>query len=110
MLSEAYGVGAIKSQVFLSGINGLERIGRTWKMKEMIVLRSYRTNENVEKVWNLEHSNSCVSINQAYYVEILKQLCEAMHTKGSELLSTMTMLYLTRHSLSSSFWKLVTEM
>jgi hypothetical protein len=35
--------------------------------------RSHRTNENVEKVWNLVHLRRCVSINQAYYMSILKQ-------------------------------------
>jgi hypothetical protein len=32
---------------------------------------SYRTDENVEKVWNLVHSGRHVSISEAYYVEIL---------------------------------------
>jgi hypothetical protein len=28
---------------------------------------------------------ACQAVNQAYYVEILKQLCEAVHRKGPEL-------------------------
>jgi hypothetical protein len=34
-------------------------------------LRPHTINESVEKVWNLVHSDRRLSINQAYYVEIL---------------------------------------
>jgi len=40
--------------------------------------------ENVEKVWNLAHSDRRSSINRAYYAEILKQLHEAVHRKMPE--------------------------
>jgi hypothetical protein len=48
-------------------------------------------------------------VNQAYYVEILKWLHEAVHIKGLNFgltieFCTMTMLQLSRYSLSSSFW------
>jgi hypothetical protein len=36
-------------------------------------------------VWNLVHSDRLLSISQAYYVEILNQLHEAVHRKRPEL-------------------------
>jgi hypothetical protein len=42
--------------------------------------RSHRTYENVGKVQNLVHS-----VNQAYYVEIFKWLCEPVQRKRPEL-------------------------
>jgi hypothetical protein len=42
--------------------------------------RSHRTDMSVEKVWNLVHS-----VNQAYYMEILKWLCVALCRKRPEL-------------------------
>jgi hypothetical protein len=47
--------------------------------------RSHRTNENVEKVQNLVHSDRHSSINQVYCVEVLKWLHEAVHKKRPEL-------------------------
>jgi hypothetical protein len=47
--------------------------------------RSHRNNENIEKMWNLVHSDRHLSINQAYYVEILKQLHKAVCRKRLEL-------------------------
>jgi hypothetical protein len=48
------------------------------------------------------------TVTQAYYVEIQKWLFEAVCRKGLNFaviaFSTMIMLWLTRHSLSSSFW------
>jgi hypothetical protein len=49
------------------------------------------------------------TVNQAYYMEILKWICEALHRKMPELwpktgFSTITMLQLMKHYLSSSFW------
>jgi acyl-CoA thioesterase FadM len=49
------------------------------------------------------------TVNQAYYVTILKRLLEAVRRKGLNFdpttgFSTITMLQLIRHSLSSSFW------
>jgi len=45
---------------------------------------SNRTDENVKKVQNLVHLDRRFGINQAYCVEILKQLHEAVHIKRPE--------------------------
>jgi hypothetical protein len=71
--------------------------------------RSHRTDENVGQIQNLMHSDRRLSINQDYYVEILKLLHEAVGRRGLNLdpttrFSTIIMLQLTRRSLSSSFW------
>jgi len=47
------------------------------------------------------------TVNQAYYMEILKQLCDTVCREGPQLwpnnwISTMTVLQLTRHSVG--FW------
>jgi hypothetical protein len=41
--------------------------------------RSHRTDENVEEVQNLAHS-----LNQAYYMEILKWICKIVHRERTE--------------------------
>jgi len=67
--------------------------------------RSLRTDENVEKVvQNLVNSDRRLSINQTFYIEILKLLREAVRRKRLGLwpndgFSTMTMLQLPRRSL-----------
>jgi hypothetical protein len=57
------------------------------------------------------------TVNHVYYVDILRQLYEAVCRKGLNFgpmigFSTITMLQLTRHSLSSNFWpkKLITKL
>jgi hypothetical protein len=47
--------------------------------------RSHRTDENDEKVGNMMHSDRCLSTDQAYYVKILKWLCETVPRKRPEL-------------------------
>jgi hypothetical protein len=67
--------------------------------------RSLRTDENVEKVvQNLVNSDRRLSINQTFYIEILKLLREAVRRKRLGLwpndgFSTMTMLQLPGRSL-----------
>jgi hypothetical protein len=51
----------------------------------------------------------CQTVNQAYYVKILKQLHEGVWRKRPELWSNDWVLYhgndpTDRHSISSSFW------
>jgi hypothetical protein len=47
--------------------------------------RSYRTDVNVEKVRNLVCSDRRLSINRAYYVEMLTRVREAVRRKGPEV-------------------------
>jgi hypothetical protein len=47
--------------------------------------RSHRTDDNIEKVRSLVHSDRWFSINRAYYVEILKRLHEAVRRRRPEL-------------------------
>jgi hypothetical protein len=81
VLFKAYGEEAIKrSNVFewhkhfYEGRENLEDDERNCRP------RSHRTDEDVEKVQNLVHS-----INQAYYVQILKRLHVAVRRKRPEL-------------------------
>jgi hypothetical protein len=60
---------------------------------------------NIRGILFFAFISQCQAVNQAYYVEILKQLHEAMHRKGPELWPNDWILHqLTRHYLSSSFW------
>jgi hypothetical protein len=47
--------------------------------------RSHRTDKNVEKVLTMVHSDRRLAMKQAYYVEILKRLHEAVRRKRPEL-------------------------
>jgi len=47
-------------------------------------LRSHRSDENVEKVRNPVHSDIRLSINQAFFVQILKRLLEIVRKKRPE--------------------------
>jgi hypothetical protein len=55
--------------------------------------RSRRTDENVERTRNLVHSDRRLSIDQAYYVEILKRLCEIVGRERHELWLNDCVLY-----------------
>jgi hypothetical protein len=73
---------------------------------------SHRTDENAVEVWNPMHL-----VNQAFYVEILKQLCKAVHRKRPELWPSDWILHhdsAPAHKVLSvkQFWaqKLITEL
>jgi hypothetical protein len=81
MLSKAYGGEAMKKsnisewhKWFKEGHENVEKDERS------DCSRSHRTNENAEKMQNLVQT-----VNKAYYVEILKQLSEAVFRKRLEL-------------------------
>jgi hypothetical protein len=90
--------------VFLSGINSSKTVAGVWKMV-MTVLITFA----IKGVVHFGFVPQGQTGNQAYGVEILKQLYEAVRRKSPELVPTvgfspMTMLQLNRYSLSSSFW------
>jgi hypothetical protein len=80
------------------------KVARTWKMMKVVVVQDLK--EPMKMVEGFIPEGQ--SIIQAYYMEILKRLHEAVRRKRPELwpnigFSIMTMLQLTRRSLSSSF-------
>jgi hypothetical protein len=71
--------------------------------------RSHKMDENVEKAQSLVHSHRRLSINQAYYVEILMWLHETVHRQRPELWASDWILHhynapAHKALLSSSFW------
>jgi arginyl-tRNA--protein-N-Asp/Glu arginylyltransferase len=106
MPSESYG-GEVMRKVFLNGINGSKRVAKTWKMMKQV--GSQRSDENVEKVWNLVHSDKCLSVRALTVQLNLDKETVTCVERGLNFspmtgFSTVTMLLQTQHSLSSSFW------
>jgi hypothetical protein len=86
MLSEAYEGEAVKTlNVFEWYKRFIEDREKVEDDKRSVGIKSQRTDKNVKKVRNLVHSGRCLSISQAYYVEILKWLREAVRRKWPQL-------------------------
>jgi hypothetical protein len=71
--------------------------------------RSHGTDENVEKVRNLMHSDRRLCISQAYYVEKFSgyaKLCvgNVLNSDPKITVSTKTKFQLTRNTVLSNFW------
>jgi hypothetical protein len=97
----------------LSGINYWKRVARRWKMVKTVLTTVFDMKGTVQ----FKFIPQVQTVNQAYCVEMLKQLHEDVCKERPELrptigFSTMTMLHLTKCSVSSSFWlkKSITEM
>jgi hypothetical protein len=98
ILSEAWGEKLWKSKVFLCGTNDSKR-ARTSKSQMKTMLITFFEIEGTEFIPQGQ------TVNQAYFVEILKRLLEDMHRR-SELKPNDWILHsqLSRRSLSRSFW------
>jgi hypothetical protein len=91
--------------VFLSGING-SKIAHMSKSQMKTMLMTYF---DIKGTVHVEFISQGQTVNQAYYVEILKWLHEAVHRKSLNFgpiirFSTIIIYQLLRQSLSSSFW------
>jgi predicted transcriptional regulator len=66
--------------------------------------RSHRTNENVEKVWNLMHSDKCLNIRAvAMQLNLDKETVKKTLTLAPKTgFTIITVLQLTRNFLSSN--------
>lgn len=85
VLSEEYGTAAMKKLVFLSGINGARIVERIWEMLKEAVIQKCT---DLKKCWKSTESyfaRQGHSNRQAYCVEVLVRLHEAVHRKGPEL-------------------------
>jgi ribosomal protein S13 len=61
LTSEAYGVEAMKMSSVSNAMNGSKRVARTGKIMKDVVVQDL-TEENIEKVRNLVHSDRCLNI------------------------------------------------
>jgi len=86
--------------VFLSGINGSKRVTRTWEMtKEVVIKNLTEPMKMLKKCRILMHSDRCLSINEDYYVGILKWLHETVARDPSKSLKSIYIcLYLFFHN------------
>jgi hypothetical protein len=71
-----------------SGINSSKKAPMSKsQLKTMLIIFF-----NIQGIVCFEFITQGRTVNQAYYVEILKWLCETVHRKRSGLIATMTML------------------
>jgi len=80
VLSETYRGEAVKGQVFLSGISGSNDVRMSKSRMEAVLITFF----DIKDVVRFEFIPQDQTVNQAYYVEISKRLCEAVHRKGPE--------------------------
>jgi hypothetical protein len=92
----------MKSQVFLNGINSSKR-AHLLKMKTMLI-----TFFNIKGIIHFEFLPQGQTFNEAYYVEILKQLHDALCSKWPEPWHISWILHhdnaSAHRTLSSSLW------
>jgi len=102
ILFEAYREEAMKNQVFLNGINVSKKAHMSKSQMKTLLITFFF---DIKGTVNFEFIPQGQRVNQAYYMEILKQCIEKGLNSGPVIgVYTMTMLHLTRCSLSSSFW------
>jgi hypothetical protein len=78
MLSKAYGEEAMKnSEVFLSGINCSKTTPVSKSQMKTVFIPFF----NIKGTVHFEFISQGQTVNQAYCMETLKQLCEAVHRK-----------------------------
>jgi hypothetical protein len=78
---EAYGGQAVKNPKFLSGINCSQWVAKTWKMMKTRPINFFDVKDIVHYKFILQGQ----TVNQSYYMEILKRLSEAVARKRPEL-------------------------